>query len=55
MSAPDFRPLVIFAWIGMAVTAPLWLPLYVAARAQDWFEKRRHKRWMAAHQPGRAE
>lgn len=41
MPPPDMRPVMVFAYIGMAVTAPLWLPLYIAALVWDWLETRR--------------
>lgn len=44
MEAPDYRPLMVFAIIGMIVTAPLWLPFYALARIQDWWEVRRERK-----------
>ncbi len=44
MQTPDMRPLMVFACIGMFVTAPLWLPLYAFARILDWVEERRLQR-----------
>ena len=44
MEAPDMRPIMVLAWIGLVVTAPLWLPFYAAAWAADRIADRRERR-----------
>lgn len=36
MEAPDFRPVMYFAYIGMAVTAPIWVPICIIGYTIDW-------------------